>query len=163
MGIKLDFTSTENNEYGVLPEGWYDCTISNADVKISPTSGGKYVAWTFKVFEPPEYKNRKLFLNTSLQPQALWKLKELLNAVGINVNGVYEFDPDDIIGSIVKVYAIESNYRGKDVNKVDQILPSGTKLLEIEEIVPDNFPPAPKVKTKSNKTKQAPDIDDIPF
>src|SRR5690554_5581959 len=95
-GISVDFSETETNL--TLEEGSYILEIEEVEVKTSENSGADYLAFTFKVADG-KFKGKKVWHNCSLQPQALFNLRGLLEALGYEVpQGPMELDPADLIG-----------------------------------------------------------------
>lgn len=110
-GIKVDFSDTESQ--GVVDEGDYVIEVTEVEQKTSDNSGADYLAWEFKI-DGGDFDGRKLFHNTSLQPQALFNLRGLLEALGTEVpQGVMEFDPADMIGEKCGCTVAHEKYEGK--------------------------------------------------
>jgi len=124
MTLKIDFTGVEVGDFEPIPTGVYEVNVFEAEVKESQT-GNKYIAWKLKVAEG-DYKDRMLFFNTSLVPNALWKLKQTLLALApdLNLDGMVDFEIKDFIGAPCKAIVKLETYNGKEVNKVDELLKS---------------------------------------
>lgn len=69
-----------------VPVGTYRVAVRKCEAKDARSSGKPTIAWELAIIEHPEFTGRKLFSNTSLQPQALWKLEEFLQALGVPHN-----------------------------------------------------------------------------
>lgn len=111
-GINVDFTGVEAGGI-VVPEGDYLVEVEDVEQKTSETSGNDYLALTLKVADG-DHKGKKLFHNCSLQPQALFNLRGVLEALGFEVpNGPMEFDPADMIGQQCGVTVAHETYEGK--------------------------------------------------
>ena len=96
IGIAVDFSETESQ--ASLPEGDFLFEVEDVEQKTSESSGNDYLSLTFKVAEG-EFKGKKVWHNCSLQPQALFNLRGVLEALGFEVpRGVMELDPADMIG-----------------------------------------------------------------
>ena len=96
IGIAVDFSETESQ--ASLPEGDFLFEVEDVEQKTSESSGNDYLSLTFKVAEG-EFKGKKVWHNCSLQPQALFNLRGVLEALGFEVpQGVMELDPADLIG-----------------------------------------------------------------
>lgn len=80
-GIKINFAEVEGS-FEPLPEGSYECIIEVVEVRESQSSDNDYLNWELTV-QDEEFKNRKLWLITSLGERALWKLKDTLLSVGV--------------------------------------------------------------------------------
>lgn len=99
--LRLNFTDT-----GTTFEPWnvgeeYDFTVNSVKEGISST-GNAVLEFEFKHMD----SNRKVWKKFSLQEQALWVLKSALIAMGVEsdeLEGEWEFDPDELLGSRVKL------------------------------------------------------------
>jgi Protein of unknown function (DUF669) len=96
-----------------VPEGDYAVKIAGVESRES-NAGSKYFSWKFVINQGPQ-KGKTVYGSTSLKPEALWSLRNLIHAAtGKNVAGkVVGFDPDNLIGKIVGA-AIEDNEYRKD-------------------------------------------------
>jgi len=127
--MKVDFTDT--NDVIAIPESTYECAVFEIK-KVSGKesgSGKPYLKWTFKVMEEGECKGRLLWLNTSLQNQALWRLKQILERLrGVKIpKSVFDFNPKDIIGVKCRVIVVISEER----NVVTDVFASATPGKEV--------------------------------
>lgn len=96
----------------VLPEGRYQVKVAEAEIKESSTGNG-YVAFTFEVVEG-KHKKAKLFHNCSLQPQALFNLKALLEALEYEIpDGEFSLDLPELIDLECVVEVEHETYEGK--------------------------------------------------
>jgi hypothetical protein len=94
-----------------VPEGDYVVKIVDSDlVKDSDTNRTKGIRWNTTIVSPEKYKGKKLGGFTSLKPEALWSLRNLIHAaLGRNVAGkALNFDPAKVYGKIVGA-AVEDN------------------------------------------------------
>jgi len=134
MPIKVDMEGVSAGGFKPIDEGVYDgevvvCTYNAA----SKSSGKPTLEFEFKVDEHP---TRKFWRTYSLQPKALWALKELLLALGQDVpDGELEIEPADYVGVRCRVQiGIKEHWQGeidpetnkvKLENEVVKILPVG--------------------------------------
>lgn len=92
-----------------VPAGNYGVSIVKAEQKLAKSSGKPMIAVQYRVSEPEEHEGRILFDNFSLQPQALWKLKTILEALdwpGVDEDGL-EFTADELLGAELVVSVIQ--------------------------------------------------------
>lgn len=152
MGLEIDFSGVKDQDYQVIPEGVYNCAVYDVVIKTSKNSGKDYINWVFSIVDECDYKGRRVFNNTSLQPQALWKLKEVLDAIGVKADKVVELDLNSYIGKILKVKIGITSYNGSDTN-------------EVEEVGPSNFKPKKPTDDiiSSMKENKMADKDELPF
>lgn len=104
--VRLNFTDTEaygNSSLGMdpLPSGKYHVAITDVDVRESgPRAkhpGAEYWAIEFTV-QSGEYEGRKLWTNATMLPHALYTIKGILEAIGMETTGnEFDVEPDDLI------------------------------------------------------------------
>lgn len=92
-----------------IPEGDYVAKIIDGEFHHNEDSGSNGIKWEFQIVEGP-HKGVKLRGYTSLKPEALWSLRNLIHAAtGKNVAGkAINLDIDKLIGKKVGV-AVEDN------------------------------------------------------
>lgn len=112
--MNLDFSSVPSRE--PLEEGLYECLIKKVEEKTS--SNGKPMISV--LFEETESK-AGIFENYVIQENCLWKLKELLDAVGMDTSAQVNLDTTELEGVIVKCKVIQDEYNGDIVNRVKKI------------------------------------------
>ena len=91
--MKINFGDVEGS-FEALPEGAYPVIIEKVERRESKSSEHDYLNWELTVSEG-EHKERKLWMITSLSPRALWKLKDVLDALGYDTEGELDFEFDD--------------------------------------------------------------------
>lgn len=98
MTINVDFTGVEVNDgdFEPLPEGVYNCSVFDITVEENKKGDGNYLKWQLKVLDD-KYNNRRLWYNTSLKPQSLWKLKQILNRIAPDIDWSKEYGVGEII------------------------------------------------------------------
>lgn len=123
----------EVQEFEPIPQGTYDAVVSAAEyVEESESSGEPFVKFEFTVDEG-EFSGRKLFLNRSCQPQALWSLKRTLRVLGVE-DGVLDNEWDteevlpDIIGNPCRIRVGMKEYMGEERNEVVRISPAEARV-----------------------------------
>lgn len=138
--IAVDFSDTETQ--AALEEGDYLLTVDDVEKKQSDNSGADYLAITFKVAEGP-FEGKKVYHNCSLQPQALFNLRGVLEALGFEVpTGVMELDPADMIGETCGATIAHETYQGKTKARP-------VEFFTAEELESRGDEPAPKAKPKA--------------
>jgi hypothetical protein len=162
-GIAINFSDTESQT--PLPEGDFLFEVDDVEQKTSENSGADYLSVTFKVAEG-EFKGKKVWHNCSLQPQALFNLRGVLEALGFEVpQGVMELDPADMIGETCGGTVQLEVYEGKKRPRIVEFFPAselGEEAPEktekpVKEPEPE-APPATKTKKKASK-KEEPTIE----
>ncbi len=115
--VTLDFTSVPSRE--ALEEGTYELTIKKAEEKVSSTGKPMIVI----LFEEPNSK-AGIFENYVLTPDALWKIRELMKAIGLDTDGIQELDPQQLVGQTVIGKVVQREYDGNITNSVKKVLPA---------------------------------------
>lgn len=153
-GIAVDFTGVESGGGAAIPEDDYLFEVEEVTQEVS-SSDNPYLKFVFKVDEGT-YKGRKVYHNCSLQPQALFNLRGVLEALGFEVpEGVMELDPADLIGEKCGGAVAHEKYEGKDRARIVEFFPASE--LDGEEAAPETPPPAAtKVVKKAPAATPAP-------
>lgn len=114
----------------VMPAGRYNAIFSEYKLVESSNKNPNvkpYVLMTFTV-QDEGYENRKQYKNFSLQPQALWALKQALTRLGIDPEQLESDDVEledvlnDLIGSACVLDVAVMPYQGQDRNQVQAVL-----------------------------------------
>ena len=114
MGKTLDFSNVASNE--PLEEGMYELDITKVEEKTSST-GKDMVLVTFKHQET----GTAIWENYVLQENCLWKLKELLDAVGFDTTGALELDFEELVGQTVNAKVVQDEYNGQIKNRIKKV------------------------------------------
>lgn len=151
--LKVDFTGVETGGFDV-PDGLYVLAVSTVTQKKSQGAGNLYLSWEFKVDEG-KYKGRKVWDNTSLQPQALWKLRGLFENMGMDVeDGEFEVDLEELQGQLVGAEVVNEKYQGKDKPRIASYLPADEVDGGGDEEEQEEEPEPPKKETPKKNTKK---------
>lgn len=116
--INLDFSGVKTRE--PLEEGIYTVTIDEAEETVSKSSGNPMIRVRYAV----EGYDNKLFDNFVLTEKALWKLKELLDALDYDTSDVVDLDVQELVGAVLQAKVIQEEYEGNIVNRVVKLFPS---------------------------------------
>lgn len=144
--ISVDFSDTESQ--ASLPEGDFLFEVDEVEQKTSENSGNDYLSITFKVAEG-EFKGKKVWHNCSLQPQALFNLRGVLEALGFEVpQGVMELDPADMIGETCGGTVQLEVYEGKKRPRI-------VEFFSAEELGEETEEPAKPAAKASKKAEPA--------
>ncbi|UOF76989.1 hypothetical protein [Caudoviricetes sp.] len=144
-GIAVDFSDTESQ--ASLPEGDFLFEVDEVEQKTSENSGNDYLSITFKVAEG-EFKGKKVWHNCSLQPQALFNLRGVLEALGFEVpQGVMELDPADMIGETCGGTVQLEVYEGKKRPRI-------VEFFSADELGEEEAPAKPAAKPAAKKAAE---------
>lgn len=116
--LNLDFSSVPSRE--PIAEGVYHLQIAKVEETTSSTNN-PMLKVEYDVLDVEG--GRKLWDNFVLIPKALWKLKELFEALGIDTAEIVEMDVQELVGMEVQAKVIQETYQGDIVNRVKKILP----------------------------------------
>lgn len=109
--VNVDLSGVEASRK-VIPEGTYGVVVNEATQKDS-RDGNPMIVFEFEVSEGT-HKGAKLYENCSLQPQALFKLKSVLLALGMDIpNKAFDLNLKDLIGLTCEVEVGHEVYEGK--------------------------------------------------
>lgn len=115
--IDVDFTGVEAGGR-VTPEGEYVAEVVSVEGKRSEADK-PYLAWTLKVVGDANHEGNRLYYNTSLQKQALWNLRQFLEAMGIETQGgAMQLDLKSYVGLQLGVEVDIEEYKGKEKSRI---------------------------------------------
>lgn len=123
-GVSVDFTDVESRV--LLPEGDYEVKVDSVTVKTAQDSGEDYLEWVFRTqnVEEDRYDRQPLYFNTSLQPQALWNLRSLLETLDVEIpRGPMDLVFEDLIGLEMIAVISHEMWDGKPRARLVDFLP----------------------------------------
>jgi hypothetical protein len=162
---RIDFTGVEN--YGRISEGYHKVKIAKVD-EGSSQSGNDMLRVTFEVISG-EDKGGKVFENYTLIDTALWKLKGLLQAIGMKADGRVQIDLDRMVGKTLEILVSHEEYNGQLRARVSETNKIGSKSAsetdedeDDDEDIDEPKKPAKTAKKSTRKTskKSEPDLDE---
>ena len=116
----VDFSGVESGGRAV-PDGEYLLEVVSIEEKES-SEGNAYLAWKWKVSDGA-YKGASIYDNTSLKPTALWRLKTLLECLGVDVaGGKMALNFKEYIGKTCLVMVANETYQGKQKPRIGEFL-----------------------------------------
>lgn len=113
---KLDFTGVET--FNKPAEGAHKCKITKVE-ETSSQGGNDMFKVTFEVVAGPS-KGCRVIENYPLIDTALWKLKSLLQAIGMKAEGRVQVDLDRMEGKVLEIEVFYEEYQGQDRAKVSE-------------------------------------------
>lgn len=124
--IEIDMRGVSGK--GICPEGIHKVRVQNVKQEISERSAKPYLSWELKTSG-----GYTLYYNTSLQPQALFNLKNALMALGYGVpDAVFRLDLRELKGREAYAEVMHEVYEGKKRARVVQLL--GQDEVDEEEL-----------------------------
>jgi len=99
-----------------VPEGDYLLKIVEAELRRTKDRTGKYISWRFTIVSPAKYKGKTVYDITSLKPDALWNLRNLIHAAtNRNVAGkAVNFNPESMYGKVIAATLEDDEYTPED-------------------------------------------------
>ena len=80
--VTVDFSEIE--EFEPMPKGDYAVLVDKLEYRVAQEADKyDYISWELVVTEPGEFNNRRLWFITSLSPKALFRLKDILENLGL--------------------------------------------------------------------------------
>ena len=165
--MKLDFTGVES--FQRASEGQHTAKIVSAEVKQS-SGGNDMITVAFEVTKGDD-KGARVYENYPLVDTALWKLKGLLQALGMKADGKVQLDLDKLVGKIVTIVVKHEEYEGKVRAKIDEVKKFSVEAaddeddededdIDSEEEEDEEEEPKKKATTKKAAKKSEPEEDE---
>lgn len=151
--ISVDFEGVEAGGRS-LPDGFYPMYPSKITEEES-SEGNDYLSFTWKVLEG-KFKGTVSYDNVSLQPQALWKLRQILEAMGQEVpDGPMDIVLEEITGeeNACMLEIVNEEYDGQDRPKPRGYMPLDGESLEEPEEESEDEEEEEEAPKKSRKGK----------
>jgi flagellar biosynthesis GTPase FlhF len=108
--VSVDFTGVEAGGRP-CPDGTFRCEIMSM-VEEESSTGNPMIVAKYKVLNG-KGKGAVIYDNLSLQPQALFRLKALCDALGVEADSATELDLDDFVGQEVVIDIENETYEDK--------------------------------------------------
>ena len=128
--MKVDMTGVES--YSRCPEGQFPAKLVKLEECTIQGSGDDGLKAKFEV-TGGSGKGSNVFETFSLAEKALWKLKMMLEALGMKASGKMTLDLDKLEGKSVGIEVVHDEYNGRKQAKIAQYL----KLSELEDTEAD--------------------------
>lgn len=132
--MKLDFTGVESYERAA--EGRHVVKIATADLKQSQ-GGNDMIVVAFEVTKG-DSKGARVYENYPLVETALWKLKGMLQAIGMKADGKVQLDLDKLVGKVCEIEVKHEEYDGKIRARVDSVYKLRAASSDDDEIEEEN-------------------------
>lgn len=164
---KLDFTNVES--FAKAAEGRHRVKIVEIDEQTSQ-GGDDMLVFVFEVTKG-ESKGARVYENCVLTDKALWKLQQILQAIGIKCDGKVALDLDKLIGKVCEIYVFHEEYEGRTRARIGEFFKATSAKSSDDEDVDDEDDidddeeeeePAPKKSKKKpakGKSKKQPEPD----
>lgn len=155
--ITVNFSGVESGGRK-CPDGTYEAEITSADIEES-SAGNPMIVAKWKILKG-KFKGTTIFDNISLTPQALWKLKTLLEALGIDAQEE-DVEASEYAEAIVEqpctVIVTNETYEGEQRPKITGYgsVDEEEESEEEEDSEDEEEEEEPKVRNKKSSKKKA--------
>lgn len=127
--FEIDLTKVENKGFTIVDRGRYVAQVVEF-IKGVSAAGNKQFIWTFRIMQG-DFKGVELRYWTALTPNALWKIAETLESLGIKASGsIIKFTRSDIIKKQCIIEVEEDIYENREQNKIVKTYPIISKKKE---------------------------------
>lgn len=163
---KLDFSNVES--FAKAAEGRHRVKIVEINEQTSQ-GGDDMLVFVFEVIKG-ESKGARVYENCVLTDKALWKLQQILQAIGIKCDGKVALDLDKLIGKVCEIDVFHEEYEGRTRARIGEFFKATSAKSSDDEDVDDEDDiddedeeeeePAPKKSKKQpakGKSKKQPD------
>lgn len=147
---KIDFTGVE--AYNRPAEGIHKVRIAKVEEATSQ-GGNEMFKVSFEVIDGPS-KGCRAIENYPLIDTALWKLKSLLQAVGMKADGRVQIDLDKLEGKVLDIVVADEEYNGQTRARVKETRRAQAEVEPEEEEDDDDFEEE-EVEEKPKKSKKS--------
>lgn len=149
-----------------LPEGDYAVKVS--EVTVEEGQSAEYLKWKFEVTEG-KFEGKFVYTNTSLSPQALWNLRGLLEAMGVETpDDDMDLDLEDYADRELMITIEHESYEGKkqarvvDYAAIEEDDKPAKKSMKKEEVEEEDEKPTRASRRAARKAAAEEDEDDKP-
>lgn len=117
--VSLDFTDVDSGGGGFrIKEDNYRMKVVEVEQKESDAGNDMFV-WTFEGTEGAA-EGKKFKVYTTLNEEALWKLRSLLEALGVEIpDGPMDLDLDEMVDLELIGIVTDDTYQGKTVSRMN--------------------------------------------
>lgn len=133
-GFVIDFASVQDASKPV-PPGMYNCTIVAAEPTISKAGNNPMIRLRWRIDDDGDYYHRNIFDHLVFSPAALWRVRQVLQAIGYANNFAGEVNPENLLGESATLQVTIQAGNGTNPetgepypprNNVAKVLPIGT-------------------------------------
>jgi len=136
--VSINFGEVEGG-FEAVPEGTYMVEIEKVECRQSKSSEHDYLNWEFKIIDDEDHEGQHLWMITSLSPRALFRLKDVFEALDVLEDEMnLDFDDDvditptagprmlepDVEGLQCMVIVTNEVYENKERNRVNEVRPA---------------------------------------
>jgi len=118
INVKLDEVESL---FQVYPEGQYHVELTDKSKPMKKEDGFPFILWIAEI-KDEEYEGKLISWRTSLAPQALWNLKNLLETINVawDEDG---FELEECFGRELVIDVTSDTYNDRPVNNIQAYYP----------------------------------------
>lgn len=111
--MRLDFTKISDEEvtFELLPEGKHVLKVEKVEEKTS-SKGNDFWAITFV-----DKDDNRIFDNIFFTDKTLNRVKKMFKILGLDVDGTFDYQPDDLLGCYINAEVLIESYTYNGVEK----------------------------------------------
>lgn len=118
--FEVDLSEVSNSS--AIPEGTYKVRCIEVEQAVSQ-SGNPMFVWTFTIIEG-QYQGKDYKVYTATTPAALWKVAEVVTALGVGQSGqVVKFKRSDVLNKECGAVIEDTEYQGSTRSTISRIVP----------------------------------------
>jgi hypothetical protein len=156
--VSVDFTGVKSGG-ATIPDGRYAAKITEVVQGVGKESGEPKVELTWEITSEKCNGREVRFDNYSLQPQALWRLKSLLEAMEVEVpDGETDVDFDELISDETECIIEVTGQKSESGDRTYARVTGHAPLADGNTVDDEDESP----KTRGNKPKKDEEEDDPP-
>ena len=142
--FSVDTLPVGNNNFEPLPEGWYNSTITGAEIKPTKAGDGKYIAVKYAI-TGPSHQGRVVFGNLNIKNASTkaeeigrQQLGEIMRAIGL----AKVTDTDQLIGGNlgIKLSLKTGEYAGNEVKAFRALGGAAPAAAPFKSVAPSATP-----------------------
>lgn len=152
--VKANFKDVKS--YKTPPEGDYVLKVVEAELAESANEN-EMIKMEAEIVNG-DYSGSKVWHNLVFSEKALWKTREALEAMGIEVpDGVLELDPSDLVDCEFGATLFHDTYEGTKRAKISEFL--AAEEVSEEDAEEEEEDDKPKKKSKKDKKEKETEVD----
>lgn len=112
---------TDVSEGYTIPDGTYPAQCIDVQQEVSK-SGNPMFVWDF-IISSGDYKDRTFKLWTAITPAAMWKVAEVVTALGVGQSGqTVKFKRGDVLNKPCGLVIETDEYNGKPTSRISRVM-----------------------------------------
>src|SRR5262245_26992435 len=131
--VIVDF-SKEATSSDWPPEGSHLARVMKCDPQTAKGDSSPQLYWEFETITDDGVRYRRVWTNTSLKPQALWRLRDLVEALGV-FPGPEGFQRSAMLGKMCRIW-VKHHMFCKQHNAENDGCQGSQKMAKVDDYAP---------------------------